>query len=89
MNGHDAEILALRALGWAAEAEGVLSRFTARSGLKTDDLRRQAGDPELLAAVLDFVLAEDSLARAFCEQEGVDARQLHLARALLPGGESL
>jgi len=87
MNRQNAEILALRALSWAATVEGALPRFVGQSGLQLDDLRRQAGNPELLAALLDFLLADDSLARTFCEEEGLESRQLHLARAQLPGGE--
>jgi hypothetical protein len=87
MNRHNAEILALKALNWAATAPGALARFVAQSGLEPDDLRRQAGNPELLAALLDFLLSDDSLAQAFCKEEELDSRQLHLARAHLPGGE--
>jgi hypothetical protein len=87
MNRDNAEILALRALSWAAAVPGALPRFVAQSGLELDDLRRQADNPELLAALLDFLMSDDSLVRAFCEEEGLESRQLHLARNHLPGGE--
>ena len=55
MDRLNAEILALKALNWAATVQGTLPRFVAHSGVELDDLRRQAGDPELLAALLDFL----------------------------------
>ena len=89
MNRHDAEILALKALNWAATVQSALPQFVAQSGLELEDLRRQAGDPELLAALLEFLLADDSLARAFCEEEGLEPHKLHLACAQLPGGKGI
>jgi hypothetical protein len=86
MDRHNAEILALKALSWAATEQGTLPRFVAHSGVALDDLRRQAGDPEFLAALLDFLLTDDSLTKSFCEEMGLEPHQLHRARAQLPGG---
>ena len=86
MDRPNAEILALKALSWAAAGPDILPRFVAQSGIELDDLRHQAGGPELLAALLDFLLADDSLAKSFCEEEGLESHQLHRARAQLPGG---
>ncbi len=86
MDRSNAEILALKALSWAAAEQGVLPRFVAHSGIELDELRRQADDPELLAALLDFLLTDDSLTKAFCEEAGLGSLQLHRARAQLPGG---
>ena len=87
MDRLNAEILALKALNWAATVQGTLPRFVAHSGVELDDLRRQAGDPELLAALLDFLLTDDALIKAFCEEVEVESHQLHRARAQLPGGK--
>jgi len=62
-----------------------MSRFLALSGLELADLRRRAGDPELLAGVLDFLLADDARLAAFCDTESLDSRQVHAARLALPG----
>ncbi len=86
MEQMDAEILALKALGWVVGAQETLSQFMVQSGVELDELRGQAGNLELLAALLDFLLADDSLARAFCEEAEIESLQLHQARALLPGG---
>lgn len=85
MNRSSAEILALEALGWIAET-GDIPDFLDRSGLEIADLRLRAGNPELLAAVLDFLLSQDSLTKSFCEARELDAGQIHLARRALPGG---
>jgi hypothetical protein len=84
MTLQDAATLGLRALTWLARGEGV-DRFLAVSGLNPAGLRARAGDPELLGAVLDFVLANEDLAAAFCEEESVPARDIHTARHLLGG----
>lgn len=70
MERPEAEILALKALSWAATLEGALLQFAAHTGIETANLRQRAGEPELLAALLDFLLSNDALAMAFCEASG-------------------
>jgi hypothetical protein len=79
-----AETMALNAIAWAA-SEGALAPFLAESGLAIEDFRRRAGEAELLAAFLDFLLARDALAGAFCEAQEIDPQILHQARRALPG----
>lgn len=86
MHRSDAEILGLKALTWLAGDEAALLRFLAGSGLERDDLHARASEPELLAAVLDFLLAEDALLAAFCAEEGIGPAMVHKARRQLPGG---
>ena len=86
MQRSDAETLALKGLSWLAGDAETLVRFLGISGLVPNDLRGRAGDPELLAAVMDFLLADDALTTGFCASEGIDASVAHKARALLPGG---
>ncbi len=85
MRAETAETLALQALGWLAGIDEAVDRFLALSGLSATELRDRAEDPELLAAVVDFILSEDSLARNFCETAGIDALTLHACRRALPG----
>jgi hypothetical protein len=84
MTRQDAATLGLRALAWLARDEQV-DRFMAVSGLNPSDLRERADEPELLAAVLEFVLANEDLAVGFCEGESVPARDIHTAHGLLGG----
>ncbi len=51
----DPATLALLALAHVAGDEALGPRFLALSGLDADGLRARAADPEVLAAVLDFL----------------------------------
>ena len=82
-----AETLALRALAWVASDEDRLHPFLATSGLGADELGPRAGDPDLLAAVLDFVLAEDARVLALAAELGQPPEAVLRARAALPGGD--
>ncbi len=86
MDRSEAEILALKALSWVAGTEDMLQRFAAHTGVEIRDLRDLAGDPEFLSALLDFVLSDDVLAKAFCEEALIETHLLHHARRSLPGG---
>ena len=85
MPGSSAETLALRALAQLAGETDILLRFLALSGLEIDDLRARAGEPEVLGAVLDFILADDGLLRSFAAAEEIDPKRVHAARRALPG----
>ncbi|GAB4388037.1 DUF3572 domain-containing protein [Albidovulum sp.] len=81
------EILALKALAWLAGREDLLPVFLGSSGLAAADLRRRAGEPEILGAVLDFLLMDDDWIRAFCDDAGLGYHEPMRARAALPGGQ--
>lgn len=78
-----AETLALEALAFLGSAETWLSRFVEESGIDPQTLRARAGDPVILAAVLDFLLAEDERLLAFCAAQEIAPRDVHLARHAL------
>ena len=86
MTTASAETLALKALGYLADLPQALERFLGESGAEVPILRERASDPVFLAAVVDFLLADDGLAAGFCDAESLEPRSLHLARHLLPGG---
>jgi len=86
MNVASAETLALNALGFLVNSSEDLDRFMALSGVEPAMLRVRAADPEFLAAVMDFLLANEKLLKDFCEAEALDPRTLHIARRALPGG---
>ncbi|MBU6442640.1 MAG: DUF3572 family protein [Alphaproteobacteria bacterium] len=79
-----AETVALEALGFLAAAD-ALGRFMAASGADIDVIRARAGDPEFLAAVMDFLLGDDALVTDFCAQQELDSAALHRLRRALPG----
>jgi len=80
-----AETLALKGLAHVVSDEAARARFLDLSGLSPADLRTRAGEPELLAAVVDFLLADDSRLAAFCEAEGLTPVKVHAIRRALPG----
>jgi predicted pyridoxine 5'-phosphate oxidase superfamily flavin-nucleotide-binding protein len=80
-----AETLALKALAWLAAMQDDIGRFLNISGIEAGELRERAGEPEFLAAVMDFLLADDKLLTGFCDAEGLDPKDIHRARRALPG----
>lgn len=81
-----AHALALQALAYLAQDADRLGAFMASGGLDPASLRTRASDPLLLAAVLDFLLADEPLLVAFCADQGLSPDLPMRARAALPGG---
>lgn len=84
-----AETLALQALAWLIGNDALREVFQGSTGLSQNDLRTRAGDPDLLAAVLDFLLMDDAWVIAFCDTQGVAYDRLMQARGALPGGAQI
>jgi hypothetical protein len=80
-----AETIALNGLAYLAATQGDIERFLNISGVEAGALRARAGEPEFLAAVMDFLLADDKLLTGFCDAEGLDPKDIHRARRALPG----
>ena len=85
MNPEEAQTLALKALGFVAGSEGGLERLMELSGLDLGTLRARAGEPEVLASLLDFLLMDEGLLVDFCHGEAIDAKAVHMARYVLGG----
>jgi hypothetical protein len=86
---HDeAEALALKALTFLASDAPRLLRFLRLTGLDADDLRRQAGEPAFLGAVMDHLLADQTLLLVFATDAGVRPEAIEEARAILSGIEN-
>ncbi len=86
MNRDMAEVLGIKALGWLAENEEHLLRFLGMTGSDPAELRTRAQDPEFLGFVLDFLLSDDRIILAFCDDTGIGPETPMQARAALPGG---
>lgn len=84
----DARALARDALIWLAERPDLMGTFLGASGLDAAEIRRRADDPEMLAAVLDFLLMDEAWLGAFCAQTGRSLDAPLRARAALPGGDA-
>ena len=81
-----AEALAAEALAWIAAQDALLAGFLDASGSDPATVRARIGEPEFLASVLDFLLADEPALLAFCENRGVAPATPLRARAALPGG---
>jgi hypothetical protein len=81
----DAETLAICAVGFLAAREDLFLRFVALTGLSVDQVRERLGDPAVLGAVLDFMLADEALVLAFVQELDVAPELPARARRLLPG----
>ena len=60
MSADAAESTALKCLTWLIANEDLRGIFMGSSGLGEDELRARFGEPEFLAAVLDFILMDDT-----------------------------
>lgn len=78
-----AEIVAIEALSFVAGEPERLGLFLAESGLGPDTLRSAATDPQFLAAVLDFVLRDDAMVKAFAKSVELDPTNVAAARQVL------
>lgn len=72
----DASTLALRALAWTLAEPERARRLLAVTGIAPADLRAGAGDPAVLAATLQFLLAHEADLLACAEEIGADPRAL-------------
>ncbi|MCR6630532.1 MAG: DUF3572 domain-containing protein [Magnetospirillum sp.] len=86
----DAQIVALKALTFIAGDDALLSRFVALTGCGLDEVKARMADPGFLAAVLDFLLADEPSLLAFTEAEGLAPETPMLAhRRLAPEPDAL
>ena len=77
---NDAETLALSALATTLSDERRAQRFLDLSGIDTDELRRRAAEPALLAALLRFLEAHEPDLIGVAETIGVPPQELVDAR---------
>ena len=85
----NAEVLALKCLGWLVANEELLPVFLGSTGATADGLRAQAEDPAFLGSVLEFLTMDDAWVIAFCDAEGLKYNEPLEARYALPGSEAV
>ena len=82
----EAEGLAIDALAFLAADETRLIPFLRATGFDPAAIRQEAGSPEFLAGVLDFLMSDDSLLLVFAAHRALDPNLVAAARrALMPG----
>jgi hypothetical protein len=77
--------VALAALAATLSDERRAQRFIDLTGIGTDELRRRADEPRLLAALLRFLEAHEPDLVAVAEQLGLNPGELVQARRQLEG----
>ena len=85
---NDPLALALAALAATLGDTRRAQRFIDLTGIGTDELRQQAADPALLAALLRFLEAHEPDLIAVSEELGVEPNLLVEARAELEKGKT-
>ena len=76
----DAEALALSALATTLSDERRARRFLDLSGIETDELRRRAADPAILAALIRFLESHEPDLIDVADAIGVSPQELVAAR---------
>ena len=84
---NDPHALALAALAATLTDERRAQRFLDLTGIGTDALRRRAGEPRLLSALITFLEAYEPDLLAVSEQIGVKPEALVAARRSLEEAE--
>lgn len=78
-----AAAIGLDAVAFLAGLPDRFEGFLAVSGLDASTLRARLADNELLGAVLDFLLTDDTLVLDFCRERELQTRDIHIARRIL------
>jgi len=84
-NRDEAETIALRGLGFLASDADRLNRFLTLSGLTPPELRERAREPDLLAGVLEHLLADETLLLMFVAEGHLPPEDVTHAHVLLAG----
>lgn len=87
MHKDQAEVIAIKVLGWLAGDDDLMGQFMGLTGTAASELATRAQDPEFLGFVLDFLLTTDKMILDFCDVENLSPDTPMLARAQLPGGD--
>ncbi|MEO0809520.1 MAG: DUF3572 family protein [Pseudomonadota bacterium] len=62
----DAETIALQALAFIASDASLLEKFTSTTGVSIEDLHARAGQRDVLAAALQWLMQNESALLMFC-----------------------
>jgi len=87
-NDNDPVMIALAALAATLGCERRAQRFIDLTGIGTDELRRRASEPDLLAALLRFLEAHEPDLLEVAEAVGVKPEMLVEARRQLEEGHA-
>jgi hypothetical protein len=89
MSPEQAEVIAIKALGWLAGHDDLGPAFLGHTGASAEDLRARTADPAFLASVLEYLTMDDQWIIAFCDAENLAYDRPLRARYSLPGAEMM
>jgi len=84
-----AEAVAVEVLSFLARDPERIAGFLATAGIGPERLREVAREPGFLAAVLDYILADEPLLLIFSEASGISPRSVPAARMAFGDPEPL
>jgi hypothetical protein len=79
------DVIALKALTFLAANDDRFQRFIGLTGLTLDEIRNGAAEPRFLAAVMNYLRADQSLLLTFAEQEALAPADVDRAGLRLSG----
>lgn len=85
LSGDDAAALALQGLAFLAGDSARFSRFQNLTGWQDGSIQEAAVQPAFQAAVLDYLMADESLLLVFCSEAGIAPETVPLAARSLAG----
>lgn len=85
MTRKTAEEVAVQALTFIAGDATRLGRFLATTGIGPDQIRDAAREPQFLAGVLDYAVADERLLAGLAAEAGIDPNLVAEAQAILGG----
>ncbi|ADZ70266.1 hypothetical protein SL003B_1840 [Polymorphum gilvum SL003B-26A1] len=85
MTVEKAEEIATEALLHLTRDPDQVGRFLAVSGIGPESIRTAASEPGFLAGVLEFLMTDEALLLAYCENAGVRPTMIAAARFVLAG----
>jgi hypothetical protein len=85
LDADTAATISFRALGFIAGDSDRLGRFMALTGLEPSAIRALARERSFQAAVLEHLLADETLLLQFCQNEAIDAELPGKALHILAG----
>ncbi len=85
MNQELADITALQAVAYLLSDEKRISWLLGETGLSSDELRLSPDNPDILAGILDFLLAHEEILIDFCACNELDPNLLQQIRPFFPG----
>jgi hypothetical protein len=82
----EAETIALNALAFLADSPDGLELLMDQSGLDLAIIRQRAAERDFLAALLDFLMANEALLARFCQSTQTEPKAVQMANHVLSGG---